>query len=635
MVLPSTVDVRLERSRIGRVGRDVLCGNRISVHVERRRERMEQRNKGPLGSRRLGQNATTGSRSARERPGDDRDFSFLHSATESPELVVGDSYRIHIAEYRGKVTAVKVYEGPDAKEKIEADIALNNRIRHHAIVKYIDSCTTASPPFAVFDSVVLSSGTSADLNSLPCYLAGALRRSEKESLVVGARLMRDVASGLDHISKFFPLAGIALDLFVKKDKIYISLGADELGQAQNDDHPVAFYHALCREAFHEANRECHFDKRKVVNNSENSETESNSDPDFESDNDSHSGSASESPLGHTEVVEDESEPSLPRREYAFVPVDNLSLRDIVADYSRFIHQLEVPMSGAQYLHYLQRNARRATPVRHRCSGYIRQEVTLSTSVSDSAIISHRTPSLQEICQLCGRLAEAGYFRCSCGHADDGIAPTVQCCRCLKWAHRRCQSSTMCQSCSGTLNSDILAAKNVIPASDNLVLVGEGEEDRHETLYCFCQKDSYGEMIGCDDRNCERQWFHLACIGLTIPPADRYWFCEPCKNKRNAKPLGRGGKRRTITTKVDTIQTLPTSRGEVHRPQKLSKRALEAESASLPPAEPEPSKADAGIDDKISFHLFNTGWILPPNKKRRGRLAVHPEPALVVKRKPKP
>ncbi|KAJ7597973.1 hypothetical protein C8J56DRAFT_1159713 [Mycena floridula] len=397
MVLPTKMDIRLERSRIGRAGRDILCGNRISVHVERRRERMERRNEGPLGSRirRLGQHTTPGSRSARERTVDDHDFSFWHSTgADSPELVTGDCYRINIAEYQGKVTAVKVYEGPNAKEQIEADIALNKHIRHHAIVRYINSCTTVSPPFAIFDSVISGSEsrdpTLTDLNSLPCYLAGMLRRGEKDSLIAGAQLMRDVASGLDHISKCLPLSGITLDLFVNKDKICISLGAGKLGHAQDDPggHLVV-YHKLCHEAFWEANRECHFDRRKVVNNFEDSETKS----DHDSDSDS------EFPLDYIKVVEDECKLTRPRREYAFVPVDNLSLREISADCSSFISQLDVPMSGVRYLHRLQRNARRATPVRHRCLGYIRQEVTLSTSVSDSAIISHRTPSLQEICRL--------------------------------------------------------------------------------------------------------------------------------------------------------------------------------------------------------------------------------------------
>ncbi|KAJ7598000.1 hypothetical protein C8J56DRAFT_1042169 [Mycena floridula] len=410
------MDARLEQSIIGSIGGDILSKNQVSIgsiHIQRKaRASSSCRTRRPPASR-----------STTELTVENHDFSFLDSVTESPELVVGNCYRIDIAEYQGKVTAVKIYEGPDAKEQIEADIALNSRIRHHAIVKYIHSCTTASPPFAVFDSVVPGSESrdqaSADLNSLPCYLAGTLRRGEKDSLVAGVRLMHDAASGLDHISKFFPLAGIALDLFIKKDKICISLSVGEPDQAQ-DGH-LAVYHKLCHEAFREANRECHFDRRKVVNNPEDSETR------FDSESDPDSNSDSKSLPGYIEVVEEESKPTLPRQEYAFVQVDNLSLREISADCSSFINQLDV---SVQYLHYLQRNSLHATPVRHRCSGYIRQEVTLSTSVSDSAIISHRTPSLQEI-------------------SDDGVTLTVQCCRCLMWGHRRCQSGTMCQSCSGT------------------------------------------------------------------------------------------------------------------------------------------------------------------------------------------
>ncbi|KAJ7597977.1 hypothetical protein C8J56DRAFT_1159715 [Mycena floridula] len=352
----------LKHITIGSVGGDIFSKN-ILIGCRITHPREDEYPSAPPGS-------------AREGSVEDHDFSFLDSDTQSSELVVGEGYRIYIAEYQGKVTAVKVYEGPGAKGQIEADIALNCCIRHPAIVKYIHSHPTASPPFA----------------------------------------MRDVAYGLDHISKFFPLAGIALDLFVKKDKIYISLGVDNLVQAQDGPvSPLVVYQRLCDEVtFQDANRECHFDKHKIVNDSEywqtifgseydlSSELSSDSDSNSNSDSDSDS----ESPVSYIEVVEDESEPALPRREYAFVPVDNLSLRDIAADYSRFIHQLEVPMSGVQYLHHLQHNAGRATFVRHRCLGYIRQEVTLSTSVSDSAIISHRTPSLQEICQLCGQSVEA-------------------------------------------------------------------------------------------------------------------------------------------------------------------------------------------------------------------------------------
>ncbi|TFK70437.1 hypothetical protein BDN72DRAFT_870297 [Pluteus cervinus] len=72
--------------------------------------------------------------------------------------------------------------------------------------------------------------------------------------------------------------------------------------------------------------------------------------------------------------------------------------------------------------------------------------------------------------------------------------------------------------------------------------GDNEADGDDRTYCFCDGVSYGEMIACDDHACEREWFHLACIGLDAPPAGQ-WFCETCRSKRN-KRSGRGGKRRT-------------------------------------------------------------------------------------------
>ncbi|PWN30734.1 hypothetical protein BDZ90DRAFT_257796 [Jaminaea rosea] len=54
----------------------------------------------------------------------------------------------------------------------------------------------------------------------------------------------------------------------------------------------------------------------------------------------------------------------------------------------------------------------------------------------------------------------------------------------------------------------------------------GDEDRDETLYCFCQKISYGEMIGCDSENCRYEWFHLDCVGVH-PPLPEQWICSDC------------------------------------------------------------------------------------------------------------
>ncbi|KAI9814595.1 MAG: hypothetical protein M1827_003151 [Pycnora praestabilis] len=46
--------------------------------------------------------------------------------------------------------------------------------------------------------------------------------------------------------------------------------------------------------------------------------------------------------------------------------------------------------------------------------------------------------------------------------------------------------------------------------------GDGGED--EPRYCYCNQVSYGEMVGCDAGDkCEREWFHLDCVGLSRAP----------------------------------------------------------------------------------------------------------------------
>lgn len=51
-------------------------------------------------------------------------------------------------------------------------------------------------------------------------------------------------------------------------------------------------------------------------------------------------------------------------------------------------------------------------------------------------------------------------------------------------------------------------------------------DEDSQVYCFCQQVSFGEMVACDNENCEREWFHLPCVKLTSPPQGK-WYCDEC------------------------------------------------------------------------------------------------------------
>jgi hypothetical protein len=68
---------------------------------------------------------------------------------------------------------------------------------------------------------------------------------------------------------------------------------------------------------------------------------------------------------------------------------------------------------------LQRRRLRARNTHHRCPGYRREVILLSSDVSKSAIVSHMTPRLREICPMCGEaVGEAETFRCGCGEAGE-------------------------------------------------------------------------------------------------------------------------------------------------------------------------------------------------------------------------
>lgn len=57
-------------------------------------------------------------------------------------------------------------------------------------------------------------------------------------------------------------------------------------------------------------------------------------------------------------------------------------------------------------------------------------------------------------------------------------------------------------------------------------------DPNEPTYCLCKQVSYGEMVGCDNTECEIEWFHFGCVGLTLQSKPKgKWYCPICSEKR--------------------------------------------------------------------------------------------------------
>ena len=103
-----------------------------------------------------------------------------------------------------------------------------------------------------------------------------------------------------------------------------------------------------------------------------------------------------------------------------------------------------------------RRGRYTTKTAHRCPGYNRIEITLTTDLDRSAIVSHLTPTPHEICPVCKEIVkDAEIFACICGGdgksaykhhlshflltylTDIESTPTIRCSTCLEWHHRPC------------------------------------------------------------------------------------------------------------------------------------------------------------------------------------------------------
>jgi hypothetical protein len=49
-----------------------------------------------------------------------------------------------------------------------------------------------------------------------------------------------------------------------------------------------------------------------------------------------------------------------------------------------------------------------------------------------------------------------------------------------------------------------------------------------SVYCYCQQEEYGRMVGCDNNDCPYEWFHLDCLKLKALPKSSKWYCPDCR-----------------------------------------------------------------------------------------------------------
>ncbi|RGB38101.1 hypothetical protein C1646_693125 [Rhizophagus diaphanus] len=79
------------------------------------------------------------------------------------------------------------------------------------------------------------------------------------------------------------------------------------------------------------------------------------------------------------------------------------------------------------------------------------------------------------------------------------------------------------------NSKTKATVTTEKTNDDTQAAADMPIDPNEPVYCYCQQVSWGEMVACDNNECEIEWFHYPCVSLKAQPKGK-WYCPDCTEK---------------------------------------------------------------------------------------------------------
>jgi hypothetical protein len=77
----------------------------------------------------------------------------------------------------------------------------------------------------------------------------------------------------------------------------------------------------------------------------------------------------------------------------------------------------------------------------------------------------------------------------------------------------------------TISSTILNdnSSNKAGACENVPSSSNNEE-----TWCYCNQVESGNMVYCDNENCDIKWFHFTCLKLSNEPKSKLWYCPDCR-----------------------------------------------------------------------------------------------------------
>ncbi|KAJ6597681.1 hypothetical protein DFH09DRAFT_1399342 [Mycena vulgaris] len=340
------------------------------------------------------------------------------------EIGCGPGYFLHTGEIKGRAVIIKVFnQGPTVREQLKSMVALSKRFMHPNLLRLEGtSSPTSCNHFIAYENTYWKTADGP--------LTSALKNDLTRGVALGFEMIAGLSSGLNHLStRGIPLASLGVenfDVFLDiDDRFLISINpeistnqevAEDVELEDDTNRSWDIFHGLC-----EKGRRHFFHPRlpvdlrrfyKVLRSANHQDIER-----------------------HPMFIYPSPAPSIARKS---PPASRLSSESESVPFQENVPEISpVPP---------RRDA-------HRCAGYIREEITLATTLVDSAVVSHDTPSPLEVCSVCHEVVDFHeVFHYICGDPDPGSRPVVKCQACRLWSHSECvvgdPKEFICQFCDG-------------------------------------------------------------------------------------------------------------------------------------------------------------------------------------------
>ncbi|KAF7346692.1 hypothetical protein MSAN_01807000 [Mycena sanguinolenta] len=341
------------------------------------------------------------------------------------EIGSGPGYLLHAGRNKSRAVIVKVFhKSPTVRQQLESTVALSKELMHPNVLRMKGISSQHSPSrFIVYEN--------GHCVNAEIILAAALKNDLARSITLGFTMVAEVSAGISYLCRqgVWPRAmGVAnFHILVDaEDRFLILVNAPQQQEVEtaapqeSEDKALTVFNGLLDKTLISANRVLHKDKIKrdpAVSDFKR--------PSFVAGN-SAAVSASSSQITQVDDLG-----VLPRREYVWRTMDREG--QSLADVSKGL-TMDLQLHSSR----LSSSTRTDGLSAHRCPGYVRQEITLATTILEGAVVSHDTPSPLEKCPVCHEVVGHNeVFRCICGDLIPGSRHTIKCRECRLWSHSDC------------------------------------------------------------------------------------------------------------------------------------------------------------------------------------------------------